>query len=168
MNLPALTATLFPLLRVEADVRYCDRKFDLVNRSDESFERCRWLETMTTSGLSPCEGGVECEGECVPFSEWCTPHTGSLIIAVSTKSTYPQGADVKGTVFLDCTRDVVRNLRLLVEDTPMRDQDASVRVQSEEREELIGNVLDKPCRVNPNREQSFVIPHSCVAEAKWE
>ena len=79
MNLPALTATLFPLLRVEADVRYCDRKFDLVNRSDESFERCRWLETMTTSGLSPCEGGVECEGECVPFSEWCTPHTGSLV-----------------------------------------------------------------------------------------
>ena len=67
----------FPLLRCQADVIYCDKKFDLLNRTDESFERCRWLERISPSDLSECEGGLECDGECVPFSDWCRPTTGS-------------------------------------------------------------------------------------------
>ena len=62
-----------------ARLRYCNKVFDLLDRSDESVGTCRWLErqSISTSQLRPCEGGVECEGECVPWSDWCSPEQGS-------------------------------------------------------------------------------------------
>ena len=73
-------------------VRHCNRQFDWINRTDESFENCRWLDSVNTNGkylvlgasqvdlvpdLSDCEAGVECGGECVGLSVWCHPLTGA-------------------------------------------------------------------------------------------
>ena len=62
-------------------VRYCNKVFELLDRSDESVARCRWLERerggLTSSQVRLCDGGLECEGECVPWQDWCSPHQGS-------------------------------------------------------------------------------------------
>ena len=72
-------------------------------RSDEAWSACRWLEvdTVTPDQLTECAGGLNCgsvphkylsistlylfiyviyRGECVPYSEWCSPATGSRVL----------------------------------------------------------------------------------------
>ena len=70
-------------------------------RSDEAWSACRWLEvdTVTPDQLTECAGGLSCgsvayksistlylfiyviyRGECVPYSEWCSPATGSRVL----------------------------------------------------------------------------------------
>ena len=62
-------------------VRYCNKIFELEDRSDESLARCRWLERegggLDSSQVRLCDGGLECEGECVPWQDWCSPSQGS-------------------------------------------------------------------------------------------
>ena len=57
----------------EETVQYCDKVFQLTDRSDESWTRCRWSERLDPASLTECDGGLECEGECVPWSHWCSP-----------------------------------------------------------------------------------------------
>ena len=64
----------------EESVRYCDKVFDLLDRTDESWGRCRWSDSLSPDSLTDCEGGLECEGECVPWSDWCPPQPGSTTV----------------------------------------------------------------------------------------
>ena len=59
--------------------RYCNKVFDLIDRTDESYENCRWLDVNTVSigDLSQCDGGVICDRECVPYHLWCDPDSGT-------------------------------------------------------------------------------------------
>ena len=66
----------YPLL-IHGRLRYCDKVFDLLNRTDESFSTCRWLEAGHVSELGPCTGGVTCGEECVPYHLWCKPEHGT-------------------------------------------------------------------------------------------
>ena len=66
--------------QAEEGVRYCDKVFDLVDRTDESWARCRWSDSLSPGSLTDCEGGLECEGECVPWSDWCPPQPGSTTV----------------------------------------------------------------------------------------
>ena len=61
-------------------VRYCDKVFDLLDRTDESWARCRWSERLSPGRLTDCEGGLECEGECVPWPHWCPAQPGSSLV----------------------------------------------------------------------------------------
>ena len=58
-------------------LRYCDKVFDLLNRTDESFSTCHWGDTGHVSDLESCPGGVTCGGECVPYHMWCKPEHGT-------------------------------------------------------------------------------------------
>ena len=60
-----------------ATVHYCDKVFDLPDRTDESWARCRWSESLSPGSLTECEGGLECGGDCVPWADWCPPRPGS-------------------------------------------------------------------------------------------
>ena len=61
----------------EEAVQYCDKVFQLTDRSDESWARCRWSESLSPGSLTECEGGLECGGDCVPWADWCPPRPGS-------------------------------------------------------------------------------------------
>ena len=63
-----------------ATVHYCDKVFDLPDRTDESWSRCRWSDSLSPGSLTDCEGGLECEGECVHWSDWCPPQPGSSTV----------------------------------------------------------------------------------------
>ena len=39
----------------EETVRYCDKVFDLVDRTDESWARCRWSDSLSPGSLTDCE-----------------------------------------------------------------------------------------------------------------
>ena len=58
-------------------VHYCDKVFELPDRTDESWARCRWSESLSPGSLTECEGGLECEGDCVPWTDWCSARPGS-------------------------------------------------------------------------------------------
>ena len=83
---------IFQFLSTNGKLRYCDRVFDLLNRTDESFSTCHWQDTGHVSDLDTCPGGVTCRGQCVPYHLWCkpdhgTPHVtqcGSLLSAPDT------------------------------------------------------------------------------------
>ena len=44
----------FTFIPTCAKLRYCDKVFDLLNRTDESFSTCHWQDTGNVSDLDTC------------------------------------------------------------------------------------------------------------------
>ena len=75
-----------------AEVRFCDKVFQFLNRTDESEQICRFQEssqiTDQSSLLASSEEcvdgksrpGLTCETECVPFQDWCDPDRGTEVV----------------------------------------------------------------------------------------
>ena len=70
-------------------VRYCDRIYQLLNRTDESEKNCRFQEALSTPALdivlnnaNECDdiegnAGLICDEECISFRDWCNPEKGT-------------------------------------------------------------------------------------------
>ena len=74
----------------EGTVRYCDKVFDLPDRTDESWGRCRWSESLNPASLTECEGGLKCSGECVPWQDWCSAQGSSTVWQCGSLLSSPQ------------------------------------------------------------------------------
>ena len=69
-----LSLLLFPVC-VSTRVLYCDKEYQLWDRSDEAGCRYHDYDTGVLARYEECEGGLVCDGECVPYHAWCQAGT---------------------------------------------------------------------------------------------